>query len=202
MGGDIYRTGPNLIMKICIREDEMHEILKANHDGPCGGHFFDKRTTYKVLHLGYYWPTLFRDAKKYVRSCDSCQRMGMPVCHFNHSYWLSHLRGGPYILWSLSLPCMGRKGIFWFPLTMLQNGWKLNPFRELLSRWWWISYMKTSLPSSEYLEKLSRIKVHNLIQSLFCPWLNNIRLNIGCLHLIILKTTNRWSQQIRCWKIS
>jgi hypothetical protein len=57
----------------------MFDILKACHDDPCGGHFANKRTAYKVLHLGYYWPTLFRDAKKYVRSCDSCQRMGHPV---------------------------------------------------------------------------------------------------------------------------
>ena len=28
--------------------------------------------------MGYYWPTLFRDAKRYVQSCDSCQRMGQP----------------------------------------------------------------------------------------------------------------------------
>jgi hypothetical protein len=57
----------------------MNDILKASHDGPCGGHLSDKRTTYKILHLGYYWPTLFRDAKKYVRGCDSCQRMGKPI---------------------------------------------------------------------------------------------------------------------------
>jgi hypothetical protein len=49
------------------------------HDGPCGGHFVDKRTTYKVLHQGYYWPTLFKDAKIYVRSCDNYQRMGRLV---------------------------------------------------------------------------------------------------------------------------
>ena len=61
------------------REDEILDILKACHDEPCGGHFADKRTTYKVLRLGYCWPTLFRDAKKYVRSCDSCQRMGKLV---------------------------------------------------------------------------------------------------------------------------
>ena len=53
--------------------------MKACHDEPCGGHFADKSIAYKVLYLGYYWPTLFRDAKKYVRSCDSCQRMGKPV---------------------------------------------------------------------------------------------------------------------------
>ena len=28
--------------------------------------------------MGCYWPTLFRDAKRYVQSCDSYQRMGQP----------------------------------------------------------------------------------------------------------------------------
>ena len=79
MGGDLYKTGPDLIIKKCVREDEMHDILKASHDGPCGGHFSDKRTAYTILHSLYYWPTLFRDAKMYVRSCDSFQRMGKPI---------------------------------------------------------------------------------------------------------------------------
>ena len=26
--------------------------------------------------MGYYWPTIFKDAKKYVQACDSCQGMG------------------------------------------------------------------------------------------------------------------------------
>ena len=41
--------------------------------------FFDKRTTYKVLHSGYYWPSIFKDVAKYVRSCDSYQRIGRPT---------------------------------------------------------------------------------------------------------------------------
>ena len=28
--------------------------------------------------MGYYWTTVFKDAKKYVQSCDNCQRMGQP----------------------------------------------------------------------------------------------------------------------------
>ena len=79
MGGDIYKTSLDLIIRQCVREDEIHDILKAIHDGPCGAHFLDKRTSYKILQLGYYWPTLFRDAKSYVHSCDSCQRMGTPI---------------------------------------------------------------------------------------------------------------------------
>eukprot|EP00253_Pinus_taeda_P008569 PITA_08569 len=78
ISGCLFHTGLDQEIWICIREDEVYDILKACHDGPCGGHFADKRTTHKVLRMGYYWPSLFKDAKKYVRACDSCQRMGQP----------------------------------------------------------------------------------------------------------------------------
>ena len=45
----------------------MTYILRACHDGPCGGHFSDRQTTYKVMHSGYYWPSIFKDASKYVK---------------------------------------------------------------------------------------------------------------------------------------
>ena len=50
--------------------------MKSCHDGPCGGHFVDRRTSYKILLLGYYWHSLFKDAKEYVKRFDSCQRIG------------------------------------------------------------------------------------------------------------------------------
>ena len=52
--GDLFRTRPDLIIRRCVREDEVFDILKSCHDEPCGGHFVDKRTAYKVFHLGYY----------------------------------------------------------------------------------------------------------------------------------------------------
>ena len=75
----LYKTGPDLIIRICVQEYEITEILKAWHDESCGGHFVDKRTAYKIILLGYYWPSLFKDAKEYVKRCDSCQRMGKIV---------------------------------------------------------------------------------------------------------------------------
>ena len=74
-----YHTRPDLVIIICVREYEMHDIFKAYHDGPCGGHFDDKRTSYKILQSCYYWPTIFMDAKKYVASCYDCQGMGKPT---------------------------------------------------------------------------------------------------------------------------
>ena len=65
-------------IKICVREDEIFDILKACHDGPCDEHFADRRTGHKVLQTGYYWPTIFKDAKNFVQACDSCQRAGRP----------------------------------------------------------------------------------------------------------------------------
>jgi hypothetical protein len=75
----IYKTRPDLVIRRCIREDEIHDILQSFHDGPFGGNFIDKRTTYKVLQSGYYWPHIFKYAKTYVSSCDECQRVGKPT---------------------------------------------------------------------------------------------------------------------------
>jgi len=67
------------IIQHCVREEEIYDILKACHDGPYRVHFTEKRIGYKLLHLRYYRPTIFHDAKEYVKRCDSFQRMGHPV---------------------------------------------------------------------------------------------------------------------------
>ena len=79
ISNELFKTGLDCVIRRCVREHEMPDILKACHDEPCGGHFADKRMAYKILSLGYYWPSLFKDAKQYVRRCDSCQRVGRPT---------------------------------------------------------------------------------------------------------------------------
>ena len=61
--GDLFYIGRNLIICTCVREEEVFDILKSTHDEPCGGHFADKRTAYKVLCASYFWPSFFKDAK-------------------------------------------------------------------------------------------------------------------------------------------
>ena len=36
----------------------------------------EKKTTAKVLHCGFYWPSLFENAHAFVSACDWCQRTG------------------------------------------------------------------------------------------------------------------------------
>jgi hypothetical protein len=117
-----------MIIHRCVREDEMFNILKEFHDEPCGGHFVDRRTTYKFLHSNCFWPTLFRDVMKYVRECDSCQRMGRPIQADEMPLQLQVLIG-PFEKWALDFvgpintPSKGQNHIL-VALIMLQNGWK------------------------------------------------------------------------------
>eukprot|EP00253_Pinus_taeda_P029085 PITA_29085 len=93
-------VGVDMQIRRCVRQDEIFDILKAFHDQPCGGHFADRRTTHKVLHIGYYWPTIFKDAKKFVQACDSCQRAGRPS-HSDEMPLKPHLVIEPFERWAL-----------------------------------------------------------------------------------------------------
>eukprot|EP00253_Pinus_taeda_P034734 PITA_34734 len=57
----------------CLEKLEAQKVLQELHDGPAGGHFGADTTTHKIIHGGYYWPTLFKDTHEYVRKCQSCQ---------------------------------------------------------------------------------------------------------------------------------
>lgn len=69
--------GPNWNLPFQISSDASDTAIGPVF-GQGGGHFAEKRTTHKVLQIGYYWPTIFKDAKKFVQACDSCQRAGRP----------------------------------------------------------------------------------------------------------------------------
>ncbi|XP_019235673.1 PREDICTED: uncharacterized protein LOC109215997 [Nicotiana attenuata] len=66
------------IIRRCVPETEMNNILSHCHDGATGGHYGGRRTAAKVLEVGFFWPTLFKDARNYVATCDKCQRIGTP----------------------------------------------------------------------------------------------------------------------------
>ena len=61
--------------RICIPKiaDLRQDILHDHHDCPTAGHLgVDK--TYLAIHRHFYWPALYGMVRRYVTSCDSCQR--------------------------------------------------------------------------------------------------------------------------------
>ena len=56
----------------------MEEIMKYAHEGGIGGHCIGKTNVDKIVYVGIWRPTIFRDTKDYCNTCDVCQRVGSP----------------------------------------------------------------------------------------------------------------------------
>lgn len=64
----------------CVNEEEAKYILEEIHKGICGDHAGPRSLISKVIRTGYFWPTLQKDAKEFVKKCDKCQRFGNIQC--------------------------------------------------------------------------------------------------------------------------
>jgi hypothetical protein len=78
IAGQLYKMGPDEILRRCVMEVERPLILTKSHEGIAGGKYAGKDTTHKVLRASLWWPTLHRDAKDYYKACIVCQRVGKP----------------------------------------------------------------------------------------------------------------------------
>ena len=72
----LWKYCPDQIIRRCVHNSEFNSILAFCHTYACGGHFGTQRTVLKVLECGFYWPTLFKDARTFCIMCDRCQRTG------------------------------------------------------------------------------------------------------------------------------
>ena len=57
----------------CLGLEEAKEMIKKVHSGECGEHQGKKKLYRCLLQMGYYWPTMKRDAVEFVKKCHCCQ---------------------------------------------------------------------------------------------------------------------------------
>ncbi|GJX03947.1 reverse transcriptase domain-containing protein [Tanacetum coccineum] len=72
----LFKVCADQVIRRCVFGQEAHDILMACHNGPTGGHHDANYTAKKVFDVGFYWPTIYRDAHDLVTRCDACQRQG------------------------------------------------------------------------------------------------------------------------------
>ncbi|RVW12796.1 Transposon Tf2-12 polyprotein [Vitis vinifera] len=72
----LFKYCADQIIRKCVPEQEQSGILSHCHDSACGGHFASQKTTMRVVQLGFWWPSLFKDAHAMCKGCDRCQRLG------------------------------------------------------------------------------------------------------------------------------
>ncbi|GJX89565.1 reverse transcriptase domain-containing protein [Tanacetum coccineum] len=72
----LFKSCPGGIIRRCVSAKELQEILEHCHMGPTRGHYGANITAKKIFESGFYWPTIFKDAARYIRECDACQGAG------------------------------------------------------------------------------------------------------------------------------
>nr|GEX54949.1 reverse transcriptase domain-containing protein [Tanacetum cinerariifolium] len=72
----LFQICADQIIRWCMHGQEAYDILKACHEGPIGGHYDANFTAKKVFDVGFFWPTIYKDAPNLVKSCDICQCQG------------------------------------------------------------------------------------------------------------------------------
>ena len=70
----LYKVCADQVIRRCVPKEEVSSILYHCHSREAGGHFGATKTAAKVLQSGFYWPTLFKDAYAFVKTCDECQK--------------------------------------------------------------------------------------------------------------------------------
>ncbi|GJR23146.1 reverse transcriptase domain-containing protein [Tanacetum coccineum] len=72
----LFKTCADQIIRRCVDGKEAFDILEACHSGPTGGHYGANFTAKKIFDAGFFWPTIYKDAYEFVKTCDACQRQG------------------------------------------------------------------------------------------------------------------------------
>ena len=73
LDGVLFQKNYDQVLLRCLEKDDAKHILIELHDGPTCGHFNGETTTHKVLRVGYYCSTMFKDAHAHAQKCEICQ---------------------------------------------------------------------------------------------------------------------------------
>ncbi|GJU81486.1 reverse transcriptase domain-containing protein [Tanacetum coccineum] len=68
--GVLYRKSYLVLLMRCVGPLQANYIIREVHMGSCGMHDGPRQVVAKAMNLGYYWPSMHRDARELIRACD------------------------------------------------------------------------------------------------------------------------------------
>ena len=68
----LYKRYANGLIRRCIPQDEVQDVLKHCHFMDIRGHFGASKMASKILQSSFWWPTLFKDVREFVLTYDRC----------------------------------------------------------------------------------------------------------------------------------
>ena len=98
----LYKRGFSQPYLRCLSLDETNYVLREVHEEAYGNHSGARSLIHKVVHAGYYCPTIKVDAKAYVKVCDQCQRFNN-IPRQPSEYLTPMMAPWPFAQWGLDI---------------------------------------------------------------------------------------------------
>ena len=87
---------------LCIHPEAVELCLEELHEGICESHTGSRFLSHRALTQGYWWPNLQREAQKYVKKCDQCQKFA-PNIHQPRGVLNPLSSPWPFAQWGLDI---------------------------------------------------------------------------------------------------
>ena len=65
----LYKKGFSRLYLRCFIPEEVDYVMREVHEGVCENHSGSRSLVYKLTRVGYYWPTMQKDAHAYIKAC-------------------------------------------------------------------------------------------------------------------------------------
>ena len=100
--GVLYKKSYLVPLMRCVGPLQANYIIREVHMGSCGMHDGPRQVVAKIMNLGYYWPTMHRDAREVIQKCDSCQAHAS-VPRLPKADMISVTSAWPFMKWGMDI---------------------------------------------------------------------------------------------------
>nr|GEX29009.1 reverse transcriptase domain-containing protein [Tanacetum cinerariifolium] len=88
----------------CVGPLQAEYVMKEMHEGSCSMHAGPRPVVAKAIRLGYFWPTMHKDAHDMIRKCSDCQ-IHRPVTRHPQQPLTSITASWPFYKWGINIAC-------------------------------------------------------------------------------------------------
>ena len=102
VNGELYKRGFSLPYLKCLNPEEAMYVLREIDEGVCGNHSGPRSLVGKAIKVGYFWPTMQKDAIELIKKCNKCQWFGN-VQHIPGELMTSISSPWPFSTWGIDI---------------------------------------------------------------------------------------------------
>nr|GEY63625.1 reverse transcriptase domain-containing protein [Tanacetum cinerariifolium] len=100
--GVLYRLSFLTSWLRCVGPLQAEYVMWEIHEGSCSMHAGPRSVVAKAIRLGYYWPTMHKDARDMIQKCNECQ-VHCPVTRHPQQHLTSITALWPFYKWGIDI---------------------------------------------------------------------------------------------------